>query len=111
MNHELWCNDKLNKKIDTVRASNISQTVWREWKLYIEMSDYLNESSLDKVRLDDYNVYIIIWKMQRNKRDTVWSADFDQQKDIRALRINYENKTVIMNNVDKNCYVIFKNYD
>ncbi len=34
------------------------------------MLDYLDESSSDKVKLDDYNVYIIIQKIQRNKRDT-----------------------------------------
>jgi len=35
------------------------------------MSDYLNESSLNRIRLDDYNVYMIIQKMQRNKRDVM----------------------------------------
>jgi len=74
------------------------------------MLNYLDESSSDRVRLDDYNVYMIIWKMQRNKRDTVWSADFNQQRDIKVLRINYDNKTVIINNVDKDCYAVFKNY-
>ncbi len=74
------------------------------------MLNYLDESSLDRVRLDDYNVYMIIWKMQRNKRDTVWSADFNQQRDIKVLRINYDNKTVIINNVDKDCYAVFKSY-
>ncbi len=48
--------------------------------------------------------------MQENKRDTVWSVNFNQQKNIRVLRINYENETVIINNVDENCYIIFKNY-
>ncbi len=33
------------------------------------MLDYLDESSSDKVRLNDYNVYMIIQKMQRNKRN------------------------------------------
>ncbi len=42
------------------------------------MLNYLNESSLNKVRLDDYNVYIIIWKMQRNKRNIVWFINFNQ---------------------------------
>ncbi len=74
------------------------------------MLNYLDESSSDRVRLDDYNVYMIIWKMQRNKRDTVWSADFNQQRDIKVLRINYDNKTVIINNVDKDCYAVFKSY-
>ena len=74
------------------------------------MSNYLKKSSLNKVKLNDYNVYIIIQKIQRNKRNAVWSADFDHQKDIRVLRINYDNKTVMMNNVNKNCYVVFKNY-
>jgi len=60
VNYELWYNNELNKKINTVKVSNISQTVWKEWKLYIEMLNYLNESSLNKIRLDDYNVYIII---------------------------------------------------
>jgi len=35
------------------------------------MSDYLNESSSDRIRLDDYNVYMIIQKMQKNKRNAV----------------------------------------
>jgi len=35
------------------------------------MSDYSDKSSSDKVRLDDYNVYMIIQKMQRNKRDVI----------------------------------------
>jgi len=74
------------------------------------MLDYLNESSLNKIRLDDYNVYMIIQKMQRNKRDMIWSANFDQQRNIRVLRANYNNKTVIMNNADKNCYAVFKSY-
>jgi len=77
VNHELWCDEKLNKKINIVRVSNISQTVWKEWKLYTETLDYLDESLLDKVRLNDYNVYMIIWKMQRNKRDTAWSVNFN----------------------------------
>jgi len=74
------------------------------------MSDYLNESSLNRIRFDDYNVYIIIWKMQRNKRDTVWSVNFNWQRDIRVLRTNYDNKIIMMNNVDKDCYAVFKNY-
>jgi len=37
-------------------------------------------------------------------------VNFNQQKNIRVLRINYENETVIINNVDENCYIIFKNY-
>ncbi len=74
------------------------------------MLDYLNKLLLNKVRLNDYNVYMIIWKMQENKRNMTWSADFDQQKNIRILRANYDNKTVMMNNVDKNCYVVFKSY-
>ncbi len=78
VNHELWCGEKSGKKIDTAEVSNIFQTVWKEWKLYTEMSDYSDESSSDKVRLDDYNVYMIIQKMQRNKRDVMWSADFNQ---------------------------------
>ncbi len=110
MNHELWCDNESDKKIDTAEASNIFQTVWEEWKLYTEMSDYLNESSSDRVRLNDYNVYMIIWKMQRNKRDAAWPADFDQQRDIRALRTNYRNETVMINNIDEDCYAVFKNY-
>ncbi len=74
------------------------------------MSDYLDESSSDKVRLNDYNVYMIIQKMQRNKRNAAWSADFNQQRDIRVLRANYDNKTVMMNNVSKDCYAVFKGY-
>ncbi len=60
VNHELWHDDELDKKIDTAKVSNIFQTVWKKWKLYTEMLDYLNESSSNKVRLDDYNVYMII---------------------------------------------------
>ncbi len=74
------------------------------------MSDYLNESLLNKVRLDDYNVYIIIWKMQKNKRDIMWSVNFNQQRDIRVLRVNYKNETIIINNVNEDCYVVFKSY-
>ncbi len=74
------------------------------------MLNYLDKSSLNKVKLDDYNVYMIIQKMQENKRNTVWPVNFDWQRDIRVLRINYDNETVIMNNVDKNCYVVFKSY-
>jgi len=48
--------------------------------------------------------------MQRNKRDAAWPADFDQQRDIRALRTNYRNETVMINNIDENCYAVFKNY-
>ncbi len=70
VNHKLWCDDESDKKINTVKVSNISQTVWKDWKLYTEMLDYLNESSLNKIRFDDYNVYMIIQKMQRNKRNT-----------------------------------------
>ncbi len=110
MNHKLWCDEKSDKKINTTEASNISQAVWKEWKLYTEMSDYLDESSSNKVRLNDYNVYMIIQKMQRNKRDTMWSADFNQQRDIRALRANYDNEIVMINNVDEDCYAVFKNY-
>ncbi len=69
MNYELWCDNESDKKIDTAKANNIFQTVWREWKLYIEMLDYSEKSLLNKVRLNDYNVYMIIWKMQKNKRD------------------------------------------
>ncbi len=69
MNYELWCDNESDKKIDTAEANNIFQTVWREWKLYIEMLDYSEKSLLNKVRLNDYNVYMIIWKMQKNKRD------------------------------------------
>ncbi len=110
MNYELWCDEKSDKKINTAEASNISQTVWKEWKLYTEMLDYLDESSSDKVKLDDYNVYIIIQKIQRNKRDTAWSVNFNQQRDIKVLRANYDNKTVMMNNADEDCYIIFKSY-
>jgi Zn-dependent M28 family amino/carboxypeptidase len=74
------------------------------------MSDYLNEASLDRVRLDDYNVYMIIQKMQKNKRDAVWPVNFNQQRNIRALRINYSNKAVMMNNAGKDCYAVFKSY-
>ncbi len=110
MNYKLWYDDESGKKIDTAKVSNIFQTVWKKWKLYTEMLNYLDESLLDKVRLDDYNVYMIIWKIQKNKRDIVWSADFNQQRDIRVLRTNYNNEIVMINNIDKNCYVIFKSY-
>ena len=110
VNHKLWCDEEPDKKIDTVEVSNISQAVWEEWKLYTEMSDYLNESSSDRIRLDDYNVYMIIQKMQKNKRDAVWPVNFNQQENIRALRTNYDNEAVMMNNVDKDCYAIFKSY-
>jgi len=110
VNYKLWYDDESGKKIDTAKVSNIFQTVWKKWKLYTEMLNYLDESLLDKVRLDDYNVYMIIWKIQKNKRDIVWSADFNQQRDIRVLRTNYNNEIVMINNIDKNCYVIFKSY-
>ena len=74
------------------------------------MLNYLNESSLNRIKLDDYNVYMIIQKMQRNKRDITWSVNFNQQRDMKALRANYDNEIVMMNNVNENCYVIFKNY-
>ncbi len=60
MNHKLWYDNELNKKINIAKVSNISQTVWKEWKLYTEMLNYLNKSLLDKVRFDDYNVYMTI---------------------------------------------------
>ncbi len=42
------------------------------------MLNYLNESLLNKIRLNNYNVYMIIWKIQRNKKDVVWFVDFNQ---------------------------------
>ncbi len=74
------------------------------------MLDYLDKSSLNRIRLDDYNVYIIIWKMQRNKKDIMWSVNFNQQRNIRVLRANYDNETVMINNINENCYIIFKSY-
>ncbi len=110
VNHELWCSEESGKKINTAEVSNISQAVWKEWKLYTEMSDYSDESLSDKIRLNDYNVYMIIWKMQRNERDAVWSVNFNQQGNIRALRANYDNEAVMMNNADEDCYAVFKGY-
>ncbi len=40
----------------------------------------------------------------------MWSADFNQQRNIRVLRINYSNEVIMINNADKNCYAVFKNY-
>ena len=33
------------------------------------MLNYLDELSLNRIRFDDYNVYIITEKMQKNKKD------------------------------------------
>jgi len=48
--------------------------------------------------------------MQRNERDAVWSVNFNQQGNIRALRANYDNEAVMMNNADEDCYAVFKGY-
>jgi len=110
VNHELWRGDGPGKKIDTAGASNIPQAVWREWKLYTGTPDYPDEPPPDRVRLDDYNVYMAIRKMQGNERGAAWPADFDRQGDIRALRANYGNEAVMMNNAGEDCYAVFKGY-
>ncbi len=48
--------------------------------------------------------------MQKNKRNIMWFVNFNQQRNIRVLRANYDNKIFIINNIDKNCYAVFKNY-
>jgi len=40
----------------------------------------------------------------------VWSVNFNQQGNIRALRANYDNEAVMMNNADEDCYAVFKGY-
>lgn len=48
--------------------------------------------------------------MQGNERGAAWPADFDRQGEIRALRANYGNEAVMMNNAGEDCYTVFKGY-
>jgi len=110
LNHNTWNEELLTQHVDTDGKSNISQTLWAEWKLYTETSDYSNEWSLTKVRLDNANMYHVTLHINSNEWEVNWSADFDRQDDIWVIRANYNNLTTMKNLTGQDCYAVYREY-
>jgi len=107
LNHNTWNEESSAQHVDMSGKSNVSQTLWVEWKLYTETPDYSNEQPLTKVRLNDVNMYHVTLHMNSNKQEVNWSADFDHQDDIWVIRTNYSNLTTMKNSTEQNCYAVY----
>jgi len=110
LNHNTWNEESLTQHVDMNDKSNVSQMLWAEWKLYTETSDYSNEQSLTKVRLNDVNMYHVILHVNSNKQEVHWSADFDRQDDIWVVRVNYNNSATMKNLTEQDCYAVYREY-